>query len=81
MALFEAKKAVEPTGECPRGHQEAAFAFMMYGIRPTINDVNYILVTSKEMRMAAGLSPSLARVHSRPRRYSGSPPNSGSGCQ
>ena len=35
VALFEAKKAVEPTGECPRGHQEAAFAFMMYGIRPT----------------------------------------------
>ena len=29
------RKAVEPTGECPRGHQEAAFAFMMYGIRPT----------------------------------------------
>ncbi len=24
-----------PTGECPNGHQEEAFAYMMYGIEPT----------------------------------------------
>ena len=24
-----------PTGECPHGHQEAAYAYMMYGIEPT----------------------------------------------
>ena len=35
VALFAEKEDVEPTGECPHGHQEAAFEFMMYGIRPT----------------------------------------------
>ena len=35
VALFEEKNEVEPTGECPHGHQDAAFAFMMGGIRPT----------------------------------------------
>ena len=33
--LFAERQEVEPTGECPHGHQEAAFAFMMHGIRPT----------------------------------------------
>ena len=32
---FEGQKEAEPSGECPRGHQEEAFAFMMYGIQPT----------------------------------------------
>ena len=39
MDLFvekrEADPAVAPSGECPLGHQEAAFAYMMYGIEPT----------------------------------------------
>ena len=35
VALFADQKEAEPSGECPRGHQEEAFAFMMYGIRPT----------------------------------------------
>ena len=39
VALFaevrEAEPPGEPLGECPHGHQEAALAFMMYGIRPT----------------------------------------------
>ena len=37
VAMFEEveEKEAEPTGECPHGHQEAAFEFMMYGIRPT----------------------------------------------
>ena len=35
VALFTEEKEAEPWGECPHGHQEAAFAFMMYGIRPT----------------------------------------------
>ena len=26
---------VEPRGECPHGHQQAAWEYMMYGIRPT----------------------------------------------
>ena len=29
------QKEAEPSGECPNGHQEEAFAFMMYGIQPT----------------------------------------------
>ena len=33
--LFAERQEVEPTRECPNGHQEAAFAFMMHGIRPT----------------------------------------------
>ena len=35
VALFADQKEAESSGECPRGHQEEAFAFMMYGIRPT----------------------------------------------
>ena len=39
VALFaearEAELPGEPLEECPHGHQEAALAFMMYGIRPT----------------------------------------------
>ena len=39
VALFAEKKAAEPLsqplGECPNGHQEAAFAYMMYGIEPS----------------------------------------------
>ena len=35
VALFAQEKEAEPWGECPLGHQEAALAFMMYGIRPT----------------------------------------------
>ena len=39
MDLFVEKwgadPAVTPSGECPLGHQEAAFAYMMYGIEPT----------------------------------------------
>ena len=34
-ALFVEEREAEPWGECPLGHQEAALAFMMYGIRPT----------------------------------------------
>ena len=35
VALFADQKEAEPSGECPRGHQEEAFAFLMHGIRPT----------------------------------------------
>ena len=35
VALFAEREEVEPWGECPQGHQEAAFDFMMHGIRPT----------------------------------------------
>ena len=35
VALFAAVTEVEPWGECPHGHQEAALAFMLHGIRPT----------------------------------------------
>ncbi len=39
MDLFaertEEHGAGTPSGECPHGHQEAAFAYMMYGIEPT----------------------------------------------
>ena len=37
MALFAVKEVeeVEPEGDCPHGHQEATFAFMMHGIRLT----------------------------------------------
>ena len=31
----EAQSSAVPTGECPHGHQDAAFAYMMYGIEPT----------------------------------------------
>ena len=31
----EEQPSVTPTGECPNGHQEAAFAYLMYGIEPT----------------------------------------------
>ena len=34
IALFAEEKEAEPWGECAHGHQEAAFAFMMYGIQP-----------------------------------------------
>ena len=34
-ALFTETKELEPLGECPGGHQEAAFQYMMYGIMPT----------------------------------------------
>ena len=32
---IEDQASAAPSGECPRGHQEAAFAYMMYGIAPT----------------------------------------------
>lgn len=35
VALFAEQKSVEPSGECPNGHQDAAFEYMMYGIQPT----------------------------------------------
>ena len=39
MDLFvertQAQPSENPSGECPHGHQEAAFAYMMYGIEPT----------------------------------------------
>lgn len=35
VALFTKKREVEPRGECPNGHREAAFQFMMHGIEPT----------------------------------------------
>ena len=35
IALFVDEREAEPWGECPQGHQEAALAFMLYGIRPT----------------------------------------------
>ena len=35
VALFAEREEVEATGECLHGHQGAAFAFMMHGIRPT----------------------------------------------
>ena len=31
----EEQSSEAPLGECPHGHREAAFAFMMHGIRPT----------------------------------------------
>ena len=31
----EEQPSETPSGECPHGHQEAAFAYMMYGIEPT----------------------------------------------
>ena len=31
----EEKRSDAPLGNCPHGHQEAAFAYMMYGIEPT----------------------------------------------
>ena len=33
--LFTEIEEVDPPGECPSGHQEAAFQYMMYGIMPT----------------------------------------------
>ena len=33
--IFMGSTQVEPTGECPGGHQEAAFQYMTYGIVPT----------------------------------------------
>ena len=39
MDLFSARREAPssdaPFGECPHGHQDAAFAYMMYGIEPT----------------------------------------------
>ena len=35
VALFADEVELEPRGECPQGHQEAAFAYMMHGIQPT----------------------------------------------
>ena len=35
VALFAEKEEAEPWGECPHGHQEAAFEFLMHGLRPT----------------------------------------------
>ena len=39
MDLFaertDGQTSAAPSGECPHGHQEAAFAYMMYGIEPT----------------------------------------------
>ena len=35
IALFVEEREAEPWGECPHGHEEAALALMMYGIRPT----------------------------------------------
>ena len=35
VALFAEREEVEATGECAHGHQDAALAFMMHGIRPT----------------------------------------------
>ena len=35
VATFAESEEVEPAGDCPHGHQEAALAFMMHGIRPT----------------------------------------------
>ena len=35
VALFAEQEEVAPWGECPHGHQEAAFEFLMHGIRPT----------------------------------------------
>ena len=35
VALFAEEKDEERWGECPHGHKEAAFDFIMYGIRPT----------------------------------------------
>ena len=35
VALFAEQEEVEPWGECPHGHQEAALDFIMHGIRPT----------------------------------------------
>ena len=35
VALFAEQKKVGPSGECPNGHQDAAFEYMMYGIQPT----------------------------------------------
>ena len=34
-ALFTEPDDSEPWGECPSGHQEAAFQYLMYGIMPT----------------------------------------------
>ena len=31
----EVQTSAVPSGECPHGHQDAAFAYMMYGIEPT----------------------------------------------
>ena len=35
VALFAEQTKAEPSGECPTGHQDAAFEYMMYGIQPT----------------------------------------------
>ena len=35
VALFAEKEEAEPRGDCPHGHQEAAFEFLMHGLRPT----------------------------------------------
>lgn len=35
VALFAEHKGRGPWGECPQGHQEAAFEYMMYGVRPS----------------------------------------------
>ena len=35
VALFAARGEGEPQGECPHGHRDAAFDYMMYGIEPT----------------------------------------------
>ena len=35
MLFTSPPEEVEPRGECPHGHQQAAWDYMMYGIRPT----------------------------------------------
>lgn len=35
VALFAEHQENEPWGECPRGHSDAAFEYMMYGIEPS----------------------------------------------
>ena len=34
-ALFAERQEGEPWGECPQGHRDAAFEYMMHGIEPT----------------------------------------------
>ena len=35
VALFAERREGEPRGECPQGHPDAAFEYMMHGIEPT----------------------------------------------
>lgn len=35
VAMFAERKEGEPCGECPQGHPEAAFEYMMHGIEPS----------------------------------------------